>query len=148
MRHQNLRDPLHPLRQVPSDTLVCLGVDRRERIVKDDHGRFLRQRPRNRHALLLPAGKCHAALADHCIVALGKLPDVAVDACGDCRLANLLRRRAGDADVLFNRPREQKRLLQNNADVFAHPFCGHGRKIDSADRNFTLRRRVEPAEKQ
>ena len=113
-REQRLEDPL-----------LGAGVDARERVVEQQHRPLERQRPRQRHALLLAARERDAALAEHGVEPLRELVEVGPEAGAAARPARQVRRRASVAvveserDVLADRLREEERLLRHDAEAAA-----------------------------
>ena len=62
--------PCHRLAQPALDLLLGARIDRRGRVVEDQHPRVRDQRPRDRNPLALPARERQPALADHRLVPL------------------------------------------------------------------------------
>ena len=83
----------------PSSTSVelelGLGVERRRRLVEDQHLRVVVQRAGDAEALALAARELHAALADHLVEPVGERPDDVVE----------LRERRARAAAAPRRPR-------------------------------------------
>ena len=114
---------------------VRLRVHGGEGVVEHHDRGALHQHPRYRHALLLPAGERHAALADHGAVALGELADGLVHA-GDARGAADLRlagARLRGGDVLRYRAGEEEGLLQHEPDVPAQVGAVNVAYVHAAD---------------
>ena len=75
-----------------TDARVGLRVHGGQGIVEDHDGRVLHQHARDRHALLLPAGERHAALAHQRLIAVGKAVDRVIHAGDGGAAAHLLPR--------------------------------------------------------
>ena len=95
------------------------GVERRRRLVEEQHGRVLQQHARDRDALLLAAGEAVAALADDRVVAVLEALDDVVDVRGAARVLELGVGRVGlgVAQVLADRGVEEIGLLRHDPDV-------------------------------
>ena len=97
------------------------GVERRGRLVKEEHARVFQHGARDRDPLLLAAAQLHAALAHGGVVPLRQRRDERVRVGGARgRLDVGARRAAGAAhrDVLKDRRHEERRLLRHEADLF------------------------------
>ena len=94
------------------------GVEGARRLVEHEDGRVAEDRPRDRHALLLPAREAVAALAHHRVVAVRQGRDEGVDPRGAGGLLDLLVGRVGlgEAQVLPDGSVEEVGLLRDDAD--------------------------------
>mmetsp|Transcript_100376 Transcript_100376/g.288360 ORF Transcript_100376/g.288360 Transcript_100376/m.288360 type:complete len:233 (+) Transcript_100376:2356-3054(+) len=126
-------------------TLLGLVVQGRGRLVEQQQLRFLRERARDRHALLLPSGQLAAADADEGVQLLGQ----GVDELPGLRLLDgLFRLLLGDVgvatlDVLEDRRREEHRLLTDIPDE-ATPGAQRQRlEVHAIDRHDAGHRVVE-----
>ena len=72
VRDHERRAPLHHLAERRADLVLLRRVDRRGRVVEDQHLRVGEDRARDRDALALAARERVAALAEHRLVALGQ----------------------------------------------------------------------------
>ena len=98
---------------------LALGVGVCRRLVQNHHVGVLQDRPRNRDALALPAGKPCAGLARRRAVALRQTFDEVVGTCGARGHLHLdvRRLRPAHADVVRDRRIEQKRVLGHVGDM-------------------------------
>ena len=99
-----------------------LGVQRRGRLVEDQQGRVLEQRPGDRQTLALAAGKQHAILADLGVEALRQVVDELLGVGSLRRPLDFLARRASQVavgDVVGHAVVEQRDLLGHQGDVAA-----------------------------
>src|SRR5579859_4173734 len=160
LHHQNLfrppdrRQPVRnhkrspPAHQVPQPFLnqrLRFRIQARRSLIQNQNPRVRQNRPRDRHALLLPAGKFHSALAHHRVVLLLVMLRKLIHPRDPASLHNLHFRRTRPRirHVLPNRPVEQKRLLQYHAQLRAIRTKLHGRQVDFVYQNPSLRRRIE-----
>lgn len=107
--------------QPSQDLFFGMGVHVREGIVEhEDRGR-LEERPRQRSALLLPAGERHPALTDHGVEAIAELLKVVHELRGlEGRLQLFVAGvRAAVADVVAQGVGEEERFLGHEADRVA-----------------------------
>ena len=125
-RREAVRDrdrgaPARELIQRLLDSALGLGVQRRGRLVEDQHRRVAKDRARDRDALLLAAREAVSALADRRVVALRQRGDQLVYLGRLRGLFDLLvaRLRAGEAQVLADRGVEQVGLLGDEPTVAA-----------------------------
>src|SRR5208337_2455769 len=97
------------------------SIDARERIIEDQDARIADDRPRNRRALFLPAGKCKPALAHHGVKALGETLNFRQDVGYFRRLLDLgvRRLRRAKLDVLPDGFAEQESFLRHKSNVLA-----------------------------
>ena len=103
-----------------------LSVQGGSRFIEDDDGRVAQKRPRQRHALPLAAGKAHAALAEHGLVAVRQAGNEIVDAGFLCGLLDLLARglRLAHADIVLHSAIEQVAVLPDGGDLIL--YAAHG----------------------
>uniref|UniRef100_A0A182IP12 Uncharacterized protein n=1 Tax=Anopheles atroparvus TaxID=41427 RepID=A0A182IP12_ANOAO len=110
------------------------------RLVQYKNRRLFEQGPRDRNALSLAAAQLYAPLADHRVVAVGKLADEFVRLGQHCRLQYLLagRTRSAVFDVFVDGCTEQDRLLFDEPDQFApQPARREMRQLVAIDRDAT-----------
>ena len=112
--------PVHHLAERGADLVLLGRVDRRRRVVEDQHPRVGEHRAGDRDALALPAGEREPVLADHGVVAVGKV----VDEVGSAPASRAARRTCsivalgiGERDVLAHRVGEEERVLEHDADL-------------------------------
>jgi hypothetical protein len=103
------------LLQQPHHGLARLGIERRRRLVADQEPRFVDQRPRDRHPLLLPAG-------EFCGRRVQPLPEADLPEHGSRPLERCRPPPADDEqrdrDIFHGREgRQQVVLLEDKADV-------------------------------
>ena len=113
------RPPGHHLAERGADLVLLRRVDRRRRVVEDQHPRVGEHRARDRDALTLPARQREAVLADHGVVAVGQRVDERRRRrrAGAARRTCVQRRlRIGERDVLAHRVGEEERVLEHDAD--------------------------------
>ena len=108
----------HPV----ENPLLGLGVDRGERVVEYQQARAPQQRPGDSRALLLPAGKGDAALADQRLPAVGKAPHIVgklrqLPRGLDLGQRRIIRFSFGQGDVGRERLGEKECLLGDEADA-------------------------------
>ena len=129
------RAALGDRRHVVLDDALALIIERRGRFVEDEYARVGRQRPRDRDALALPAGKVGAALFDDGIVALWQLGNQFVGAGEFCGIHHARARHGGIAerDVFVKGAIEQNVLLQHHADLAAQPPGIELRDVDAVE---------------
>ncbi len=111
------------------------GIDARKGVVQNQNPRVAQDGAGDGGALLLPARKGDAALADHGLVAFGKTCDIARQPGDFGGAADLLRggRFHAEGDVLRDGGAEQESLLRHEADLpaqfagveFAHVHAVH-----------------------
>jgi hypothetical protein len=103
-----------------ADALLSACVNRRGRVVEDQHVRAEHQAPCDRHALALPARERHAALADHRLVAGRQADDVVMELreLSGALDTLLLGPRIAVGDVVLDRGREQELVLLHDAHRF------------------------------
>ena len=106
--------------------LFGVGVDGGEGVVEDEDAGIADDGAGDGGALLLAAGECDAALADHGVEALGELEDFGADVRDDGGVFDCSGGGVGDAegDVLADGVGEEKGLLRDEADV-----GGEGRRV-------------------
>ncbi len=121
VRDEQRRAPAHQRPQRRVDLLLRLRVDRRGRVVEDENARVGDDRPCERDALPLPAGKRQPALADDRVVAVGQRADELVRLCCSRRGLDLRAGRVGPPvrDVGPDGVREQERFLEHHTDLAA-----------------------------
>ena len=121
------RPALHHLGERGPDLVLLGRVDRRGRVVEDQHARVGEHRARDRDALPLPARQRVAVLADDRVVALGQLADELVGA-RELRGAHARLRigASGSANAMLLRTRvgEQERVLEHDARPHAAARAG------------------------
>jgi hypothetical protein len=115
---------LHEVVQRRLHDALARRVERRRRLVQQQHARVAQQRARDGDALLLAARQLDALVAHLRVVALRQRLDEGVDVGGARRLEDfLVRRRAlgpgAVLDVVQDAHREERRLLRHDADVAA-----------------------------
>src|SRR5438093_951961 len=112
-----------------------LGVERARRLVEHEDWRIAQDRARDRDPLLLTAREAVATLADHGVVALGKLGDDVVDPrCVGGQLDLLVGGvRLREAQVLPHRRVEEICLLRDDADEIAQRLEAQIADVDAAD---------------
>src|SRR6185312_4834543 len=113
------------------DVLLGVAVERGGGLVQHQNRRRLEDRAGDGDALLFTAGELEAALADFGVVALGRLPDDAVDLRERSRLLHLAVARlpAPIAYVVADGVVEQHGVLRHHADRLAQRFLRHARNI-------------------
>ena len=79
VRHDDARSLAHDAAEAAEDLGLGVRVDRRKRVVQDQHAGILRDRAGDPGALLLPARERHAPLSDHRVVARWKILHVLVE---------------------------------------------------------------------
>src|SRR5205814_7112632 len=105
------------------DEVLGLRVDRARRLVEDEQDLGVeRDSPREREELLLADGHGRAALGHDRLVALWELLDELVRVDEARRVSHLLvgDRRVVQADVRRDRPGEDERVLEDDADMLAN----------------------------
>ena len=128
---------------------MLLGrVDRRGRVVQDEHGGVGQDRPCNRDPLSLPAGEREAALAEHRLVAVGQVADERRRACQLRRPLHVLvaRVRPADADVLAHALAEQEGLLEDERHRAAHVREAQLAQVVAVEQHAAVLGVVEPRE--
>ena len=106
MRDRDGRAPARELVQRLLHRTLGLGVQRRGRLVEDQHGRVPQHRARDRYPLLLAAGEAVATLADGGVIALGQGGDELVDLSRPRGVLDLLVGGVGQAKRRFSRIEE------------------------------------------
>ena len=113
--------------------------------VQDENRRTPQQRARDRQPLTLAARELHAAIADRRIVPAGQTMDELIGA--RQRGGGFDRARIGPrhavADVLCDRPREQRRVLLDSREVTAEPDRVEAADVMAADDDVPVARIVE-----
>jgi hypothetical protein len=137
--HQGLERGLH--------LAFGLRVERGGGLVEDQDRRVLEQRPGDRQALALAAGKAQPALADQGVQAFRQLADEAQRVCGfrgrdDVALGGAVHRAVGDVRV--DGIVEQHDLLADERDVAAQAFQRQGLQVVPVEEHAAARGRVEP----
>src|SRR5271165_6319411 len=124
------------------------GVERRGRLVEDEDARVGKDCPSYRQALALASGELDAALADDGVIGVGKALGEFVDARNAAGGEKLLFGRGGigEEHVVTDRSIEEKRLLQDDAELPAIVIKTHGGKIDAVDEDGALVGLVEGAD--
>ena len=140
--------PLDEVLQGQLDFPLGLRVDRGGGLVEDQDPRVDQQRPGDADPLPLAAGEELPPLADQRIVGVGQAEDELVGAGGAGGGDDLLPRgvRPAVGDVLGHRAVEQKRLLQDDADVAAVFLDGEGADVRAVDQDGPLGDVVEAAD--
>ena len=140
VRNGNGGAALHQVVQRLLDFFFRLGVHGRSGFVEDQDARINQQRAGNADALALTARQPLAAFSHQRVVAMRQAQDEFVRMGGARRRNDLGARGLGLAvgDVLGNGAKEQKRLLQHEADVA--PVVGHRKTADvgAIQRNGTI----------
>jgi hypothetical protein len=146
MGDQDRRAPPGQRVQRVVDPLLGLRVDRRGRVVQDDHRWFRDQRPSQGDALALAARQGQAALADDRVVAVGQEADEPVGLRRGGDRDDLLVARAWTAvgDVGADRVREQEHLFEHDGDLAAQRGELDVAHVDAVDRHPAGRSVVEP----
>src|SRR2546429_3548830 len=113
VRDHERRTSLHDLRQRGANLVFLGGVDGRRRVVEDEHRRIRQDRPGNRDALALSAGKGEATLPEHCLVAVREVGDELCRTGELGRASDLLVSGLGsrEANVLPYLVREEERFI-------------------------------------
>src|SRR5260370_31486437 len=121
VRDQNRRAAFHDSAQSGEDALFGLRVHGGKGIVEDQNSRIADDGARNRGALLLSAGESDAALADHGLVGLAEVLDVAVRTGNFGCLADalLVILRQAEGDVAADGLAEQVGVLRHEANGLA-----------------------------
>ena len=129
--------------------MLRLHIKRRGRIVEHQDRAVLCQRARNADPLLLPAGKSDAAFSDDGLILL-------IHLLNETARFGILRREAhrlhlkflalSHLDVLLDRVREKKHILQNNRDIAAKLMHIHLSHIHAVDLHRTVRHIIKPLE--
>ena len=137
MRDHDDRAARHQIRQRCLHQRLALRVQRRGRLVQNQHRRVLQDRARNRQPLPLAAGEAEALLADHRVVALRHLQDEVVRQRGLRRFYHARERhiRLPVRDVVAHRVVEQDRLLRHLADLRAQRGQAHVAHIVAVDQD-------------
>jgi len=121
VRNQNRRTAFHDSAQSGENALLGLRVDGGKRIVEDQNSRIADDGARNRGPLLLSARESYAALADHGLVSLAEVLDVAVQAGNFCCFADALLAYSGRPKAMLTPTvfAEQVGVLRHEADGLA-----------------------------
>jgi hypothetical protein len=119
--HERRAAAHHPAER-GTDLVLLRRVDRRGRVVEDEHGRVGQDRAGDRDALALAAREREAAFAEHRVVAVGQLRDEVPCAGQPHRALDVLVVGAGpaDADVLAHALAEEERFLEDQRDDAPH----------------------------
>ena len=127
------------------DLFLRFGIERGSGFIEQQDGRILQERPRNGETLLLSAREEATFVANRRFVSLRLRDDELVRVSGLRRCINFLWRRLEPAelDVFENRIVKQKRLLRDEADLFAQRFLGERAKILAVQPHYTTRRIVK-----
>ena len=140
------------------DGLADLGVERRERVVKEVDVRAAVGRARDGDALLLAAAEVDAALADLGLIACGQDADVARELAGvdDLRVGRVALglglarahavRLAREDDVLAHARVEHPRGLRNVGDATAHVHAAAVRHLAQLAEQRLHKRRLAAAD--
>src|ERR1019366_8888633 len=132
--------PLHQIGEPFLNQGFRLGVETRGGLVENQNAGVGQDGARDRDSLALPARQLHPAFADDGVVLqlifLGKL----IHAGNGASPEDLLFRRMGlgKGHVLANAPVEQKRILQDHAQLGAIRLQPDGGEIDRIHQNFAL----------
>ena len=147
-QHQRA-SPRHPV-----DGLEDLGlrarIDGAHGIVEHEHGWGVEQRPRQRHALLLPARELHAALAHQGVEAVGQAVHLLEDGRLLCGGAHALPGSLavgfveGEGDVAVDRGREQEGILRRVGDLPSQAAKAQLIHVDAIHEDRIVRHRQEP----
>ena len=106
-----------------------LGVEVGRRLVQQEHGGIVRERPSDRDALPLPPGEAFAVLVEKLIEAFGVVGDDVVDARPPERVPDtLVGEIPAEGHVLANRARHQRVLLRHVRDPRAKLLLGDRRQ--------------------
>src|SRR6185295_17453473 len=110
------------------DLLFRFRIEGRSGFVEQENRSVLEQSPRNRDALLLPAGKETTFVADERLVAFRLRHDEVVRVGVFCRRVNFLLSRveAPELDVLQNGVVKQEGILRDEPDLLAERALGQG----------------------
>src|SRR5277367_5506274 len=121
MRNEDRGAPLHDAAKLIQDLLFSVGVDARQGIVQNQNAGIAQHGAGDGRALLLSAGKSHAALSDHGLEASGKFIELSANMSRLSGAEDLFVASRGDAegDVFAQRLAEEKCLLGDEADVSA-----------------------------
>src|ERR1035437_522577 len=121
---------------------VRCRIERGGGFIQDENGGIFQKSARNRQPLALAAGEIGAALAQHRVVALRQSADEFIGFGGACRSFDLGPRCVGAAigNVLGDRQREQKRLLEHQGDLAAQARQPHIAQVLPIDQNPPLGR--------
>ena len=135
MRDHQRRAPARKLLKRMLDVVLGDGVQRAGRLVENQHGRVFEEQPRDRHALLLPAGEHDPPLADLRVVAVAELQYLLVDMRVFRRLDDLLVGGvdAPVADVFQNAAGKEEHVLLHDADVLPQRTHRHLPRVHAVD---------------
>ena len=130
-----------------ADQRLRRRVDGGGGVVEDQDPRVDHERPRDREPLALAAGERDPALADHRVVAVGKLLDERVRLRRARRRLDELLVDVGHAerDVVAHARREEERILGDDADLAAERAPRHVAHVDAVDEHAPLARRRRTA---
>ena len=142
------RPALHHLTERGTDLVLLRRVDRRRRVVEDQHPRLRDHRACDRHPLALPARQRVAVLADLGAEAVREPVDELLGAGEPSRAPHLLHRRVGigERDVVAHRAGEEERLLEHDPDVAAEVVEPQVAHVDAVDQHPSAVDVVEPGD--
>src|SRR5213592_2578720 len=128
------------------EELLGLGVERAGRLVHNQNGSVLQNRPRNRQTLPLAGGEGSSSLTQYCLIALRQPDNEFFGSRGaGCRF-DFRQSRAGTAisNIFRDRKREQKWLLQYQAHIAPQTLQSDIASIAAIDEHSALPRIEEP----
>ena len=100
--------------EVVEDLAFSAGIEGARRVVEEQHARLADEGAGEGDALSLPAGQADTALTDRRVDPLRQLADELVRLrSGECRLHRLFVERVPECQVVTQRRRQQKRLLEH-----------------------------------
>ncbi len=145
VRQRQRRASLHQSVQCFLYCGFVLGVDCRQRLIKNKDRRVAKQRTRNGHPLALTTRELDALLANDGVVALRKRHNKVVDVGGPGGFLNVIwvSIRPPNADIFINSAVKQERVLINDRDHAADLCERKFAQIVPADADTALVRVIE-----
>src|SRR5579862_447482 len=145
MRDHERRAPLHQVFEPFLNQGLGFRIQARGGFVQNQNPRIGENGPSDGDTLTLSAGQLHAALADDGVVFLFEILGELVDARDPAGFENLLlgRARPREGDILLNGSIEQKRVLQDYAQLRAERVQANLRQVEPVDLDAPLGRRVK-----
>ena len=146
MRDDERRAPLAERGHRLLQQQLGAGVDRRRRLVEDQHRRAGDERARDGDELPLSGRDVGGVFVEHGVVALGQRVHELVDARGDSGLGDLVvgGALAAVADVVADGTGEQPRVLQHHAGAGAHVVAAEVGDVLTVEQDATAVELVEP----
>src|SRR4030081_3511720 len=140
VRNHERRSSLHQIRKAVLNHLLRFRIEARSRFIEGEDAGLRENSARDRDPLPLSSRKLHAALANYCVVFVGKGLREFIHARDPAGPHDLLVTSVGTrkSHILANGSIEQKRFLQYNSQACAVGVEAYGAEIHTVNQDFAF----------